>query len=555
VFVSSNFSILASPGPIISAASPTSQVSIRSQFVKSLLLLIFACLAIPQAFAACHAVSPSGSGSKTGADWNNAYAGLPSTMIRGDIYYLADGNYGNHLSLSQADSGTLTIELRKAQSYDNGSTCPTSIAAGWNTSTMGSSQAVWNWGSGNIGNQSSDYWIINGNGNPSGGVDAAVGCGAIQSGAGTSTSGMLSGPPTVTGCGIKIDDSNCSSTATDGCDGGVGVINGCGTNTIWQYVEWFGQGLNPNGNNNSETYFRRCARSVSGEIFTHIYGHNAGTTYITMTSESNATISYNYFWGLFDGSVNHGEALQDTGGDSGTAIHHNIFRDQTTNGDLVFVDPVAGTHNAWLFYTNVDFCSSGNTCRHNDGIMACINSSQTCTNFVISNNTIIGNITSNAGLVCTNTCTGTVQNNLYYNVTAGASLTAMTQDHNSFLNTSGSSGATNVNITSGAPNPFVSWQVGNVNLVSDSADWNSRATLGSPYNTADLYGRPFSTDRGASQWVSAAAPAPPTNLEYTVTQLLLNWNRADPKTSGNVLDRRSISEVIWPKTIAYVCRN
>ena len=50
------------------------------------------------ASAACHTVTPSGSGSQTGADWNNAYAGLPGTLVRGDIYYLADGNYGNHLS-------------------------------------------------------------------------------------------------------------------------------------------------------------------------------------------------------------------------------------------------------------------------------------------------------------------------------------------------------------------------------------------------------------------------------------------------------------------------
>ena len=32
-------------------------------------------------------------------------------------------------------------------------------------------------------------------------------------------------------------------------------MNGGGANIIWESVEWFGQGLNANGNNNSETYF------------------------------------------------------------------------------------------------------------------------------------------------------------------------------------------------------------------------------------------------------------------------------------------------------------
>src|ERR1035437_7513401 len=77
-------------------------------------------------FAACHTVTPTGSGSKTGADWNNAYARLPATLTRGEIYYLADGTYPPY-TFNTAVSGTTTVEIRKAQSYDN---C---TATGWNT--------------------------------------------------------------------------------------------------------------------------------------------------------------------------------------------------------------------------------------------------------------------------------------------------------------------------------------------------------------------------------------------------------------------------------------
>src|ERR1700747_1601232 len=48
--------------------------------------------------AACHVVTPTGSGTKSGADWSNAMADLPSTLIRGDSYYLGPGVYSefNH---------------------------------------------------------------------------------------------------------------------------------------------------------------------------------------------------------------------------------------------------------------------------------------------------------------------------------------------------------------------------------------------------------------------------------------------------------------------------
>lgn len=492
---------------------------------KAILILSILCLAAYPALAvSTFAVRPPGACtySGNGANWScaassgaaGAYVGLPSTLQRGSIYYLADGSYGSHLALSQADSGTATIELRKAQSYDYGG------MSGFTASTMGAGQAVWSWAAkGSMVTISSDYWTINGNGNNM--STSEVGCGGVQA---NPPATMLLSPPNPAACGIKIDASTCNSTATNGCDGGSGEMHGGGVDITWENVEWKGQGLNSNGNNNSETYFW-FATPTTNMIVTKSYLHNAGTTYITNASGgwNNGTVSYNYFWGLFDGSTNHGEALQDTGSDSGTAIHHNIFRDQAntnstslgTNGDLVFVDPVTGTHNAFLFYNNVDFCSQGVAgCVHHDGFIACINSSQTCTNFVVMNNTFVG-ITNNAGIVSTNTGSYLVENNLWYNcASASVSSGGATQSHNSFLNTQGSSGATNVNITSGAPNPFVSWPTGNFQLVSDSADWNNRASLGAPYDTADLYGNPFSTDRGAAQYGSASV-VPPTAPSVT----------------------------------------
>src|ERR1035437_5208056 len=100
--------------------------------MKKLIQLIgLLVLATTPAFAACHVVTPAGSGSHTGADWSNAFTDLPGTLTRGDIYYLADGTYANY-TFNTSVSGTTTVEIRKAQASDH---C---TATGWNTGTMGS---------------------------------------------------------------------------------------------------------------------------------------------------------------------------------------------------------------------------------------------------------------------------------------------------------------------------------------------------------------------------------------------------------------------------------
>jgi hypothetical protein len=515
--LSSKFVILPSPGPIVSTSSYTSQVRIPSQLVKTLFLLIFACLAIPQALATCHAVTPSGSGSKTGADWNNAYAGLPGTLVRGDVYYLADGNYGSSLTVNTAASGTTTIELRKAQSYDNGSTCASSIAAGWNTGTMGSAQAVWaSTGSGVIANiGSGGYYIFNGNGNNAGTTE--VGCGGVSQ----NPPATMTGPaPNPAACGIKIDDSTCTATTNNGCDGGNGVMHGGGPGIVWESVEWKGQGLNSGGNNNSETYFWFASGgNLSGVTISHSYLHNAGTTYYTVVSGgwNGGSFDHNYGWGLFDGSVNHGEAIQLQGSNGTTTrnvIHHNIFRDQQTNGDVVAV--ITGTQ-TYDFYDNADFCSPGGTsttCRHNDGVIGCFNS-QTCSGVNIYNNTF--SFPSNCGWnVSGGPSTMTVKNNLWYNCgSVGMSGGSNVLDFNSYLNSHQSAVGSHDVSNNSASNPFVNLGAGNVSLALDGANYNNRATLGSPYDTADLYGHAFTTDRGAAQFGSSVTPAPPSNLATT----------------------------------------
>jgi hypothetical protein len=69
--------------------------------------------------AATHYVRAGASGSGNGNDWTNAYPTLPSTLIRGDTYYIADGTYGSY-KFDDGLSGSAVIYIRKATQSDHG---------------------------------------------------------------------------------------------------------------------------------------------------------------------------------------------------------------------------------------------------------------------------------------------------------------------------------------------------------------------------------------------------------------------------------------------------
>jgi hypothetical protein len=70
----------------------------------------------------------------TGADWRDAFRDLPTSLVRGSTYYVADGDYSAH-TFNDAASGTSVITIKKATIGDHG----TDI--GWND-TYGDGQAT-----------------------------------------------------------------------------------------------------------------------------------------------------------------------------------------------------------------------------------------------------------------------------------------------------------------------------------------------------------------------------------------------------------------------------
>lgn len=99
-----------------------------------------------------HCVSPAGSGTASGNDWNNTLAASAlagSSLVRGDAYYLKAGNYGGR-NFQQANSGATTITVRAATVASHGP------ATGWSDANAGLVIFTADC------NVYTDYWIFDG---------------------------------------------------------------------------------------------------------------------------------------------------------------------------------------------------------------------------------------------------------------------------------------------------------------------------------------------------------------------------------------------------------
>ena len=137
------------PVALISAAVPLRCLVLASRLVFTLSLLG------STAYAATRYVRPGATGSNTGTDWANAYTALPSSLVRGDTYYLADGTYGSY-SFDDNASGTNVIYIKKATSADHGD------ATGWSDS-YGAGTALFSlWSFGGAPSGNGGYYNLNG---------------------------------------------------------------------------------------------------------------------------------------------------------------------------------------------------------------------------------------------------------------------------------------------------------------------------------------------------------------------------------------------------------
>jgi hypothetical protein len=66
-----------------------------------------------------HYVRAGADGRNDGSDWANAYTQLPSKLIRGEVYYIADGSYPGY-NFADATNGRKYIFIKKATEAEHG---------------------------------------------------------------------------------------------------------------------------------------------------------------------------------------------------------------------------------------------------------------------------------------------------------------------------------------------------------------------------------------------------------------------------------------------------
>lgn len=490
-----------------------------------LVLLVMGFLACPAVLHAqsCRVVTPSGSGNKSGSDWNNAMAGLPNPMVRGLTYYLADGTYPPYSSFSVPVSGASMVTIKKAIPTDH---CTNT---GWNASAMGSAQAIFQNGSGttcanfSIANTANTGYLT---------IDGQTGSGNKGSSYGIKFLGNYVNTQCGSGsANVYIDYGYSGRTATNIIIEYVEMVGSCGGLTMDSSYEPNCHRIadsTANGGyqkHDTNIYINDCTNCT----FNHIYLHqSSGVPFFLVNGSSNITTEHNYIWLNQATSAEHAESWSSHGGNSNITIAYSIYRDQMGNGVFVSLNSgTAETDSNVQVYSNVIWATPGNpygnAYGYGDGILSCINGNN-CPGWLLYQNTIANLTSVYDGVSYLNGATGdvTVENNLWYNSQASSGTQffmpgGSTENYNSFLNyirAPDGNGAHDVMVVSGSPDPFTNWTAGDFTLASDNAKWNSRASLPTGKWNTDAAGNAFTTDRGAYQYGSgtASTPGPPSNL-------------------------------------------
>src|SRR5437867_2340103 len=443
-------------------------------FCRCLVLVWIAVLALPTtSWAASRHVRAGATGNGSGSDWTNAYPDLPASLVRGDTYYVAVGNYSSH-RFNDVESGMSVITLKAATLADHGTN------TGWSTSYVCQASfagvpavaLVWVFTTG--------YYTL----------DGVYGCSPSAA------------------CGFRVDASKTTATGCGQARNTIQLEGGVG-NVTFQYIEVKGTAntaLDPN--NITDTGF--LSRAGNHDLyFGHLWVHDQGGLWMVFDGDDKVTIEWSWFRNNHSTPVCHSEgiALRAPSGLGNTnfTIRYNRFENAdgtayigtTVNGGLT-----GPTSSNWYFYGNI---FSYNAAESNGQAKAAgifqIFAIKIAGDFSFYNNTISsldnGPLASGScriifatGSVNTRVEKLTVRNNIWYNCvnaiappgTGLSGLVTQIWDHNAYFATplSGSGDPSELN-ASGNPFKNVTQNLGatDFHLLKDTSVWTP---LASPYN-------------------------------------------------------------------------
>ncbi len=462
--------------------------------IKSVIIFIIIFISLgTNCFAINHYVRAGAVGDSSGVDWTNAYTTLPSSLTRGDTYYIADGNYGPY-DFDDAESGTSWIYVKKATTSDHGT------ETGWN-SAYGDGEAVFTRtstaGDFDTFNHptiefSTDYYEMDG-----------------QVGSGKS------------GYGFRVTSTLCGSSYS------TKIIqthrNQLVSNITLKYIDIDHSTC---GNENTNTTKACFSTSISTNItIQNCYLHHANTYWIkagNVTSSEYSTdvlIEHTYFYRMGGkGEPYHTNALWFTFADNLVFRYNTIEDYDATTGGLC----LGGSDNVKV-YGNVFFCSDIAFCTlNNEGRAAVMhfNGGQyTASNLYFYNNTFV-DLDKPGFSMGTNSNNVVVKNNLFWAHPSYVSLSWFSVDtgsHNAFGNGFSTQGTNAQALGSTESEWFKNYSLKDYHLIKPTAVADS--TLGPEFNTdmdGNTRGGDGTWDRGAFEYLDGlqvtSPPLPPTNL-------------------------------------------
>jgi hypothetical protein len=447
-------------------------------------LLTLLTLGTTTARAAEHYVCAGATGS--GSSWTDACpdftgACAVAALVRGDTYYVADGNYGGR-TFDTPVNGSQLITIKKATVSSHGTD------TGW-ADTSGDGQAVFD---GPI-NFLTDYWLFDG--------QVGGGPGSWTTGHGfkivttTIDPGVFLGDNSwspignITVSHFEVQGNFNSSGGGAVAQDGVAIHEGVGVNTFrYFYLHDLG----------------RCPFLISGsDTFLAEYGYTGAYTAtgpqhseVMSTNEIRGLLTFRYNLVAHVDNESTGGLLIDTAAGGSADIYGNVFARPAG-------DAWAGSNGILGGWTG----GNGEQLRR----VTVVNNS-----FVNINNPGSGTYSSQE-LFMTNinvSSDNTVQNNLLYNVAdpgGGGGDPWQTISHNHFISTS----AIGTNATTGTDNPFVDLDGLDFRLKETTP---AGITLPPPYDV-DMFGTVRGADgvwdRGAIEFGTGdrEPPAAPTNLQ------------------------------------------
>lgn len=253
-----------------------------------------------------HYIRSNATGLNNGSDWTNAYITLPATLIRGDVYYMADGDYPTY-KVDDAISGISVITIKKAIIADHGTD------TGWDN-TFGDGQAVF----AAPFNIITSFVVFDGVAG-SGSDPTSYGFKLTATNCAVDNNSMLGMPP-MGYYALSFSDITVSHISLIHC--------GSGYDTEQRGIYSF-------------------STSVSNMKVTHTYVKDASTN--MLLKWINGEISHNYFAGNWSSAYSHGQQIDFVGPSSNVTVKNNIFKDSTVFAIM--------THNAnnnyYKIYNNI----------------------------------------------------------------------------------------------------------------------------------------------------------------------------------------------------------